>query len=166
VTARQNHSYRVSYYEKDGDGHFIGPGLDATIYSPNPDFKFKNDTGSPLLIIGYVEGDKVTFELYGTSDGRTARVEGPRVLSEFPAGDPIYAETDTLPVGVTKQIEKPHPGGTAVANYYVTYADGHQVSQEFKSYYRRWPARFLVGTAGASPTVSPSPSNSPTPSPL
>jgi len=45
VTARRNHSYRVPYYERDGEGNFIGPGLDATIYSPNPDFRFRNDTG-------------------------------------------------------------------------------------------------------------------------
>lgn len=160
ITARQNHSYRVSYYEKDGTGRYIGPGLDATIYSPNPDLKFKNDTGAPILIIGYVEGDRVSFELYGTSDGRTSHIDGPRLLSEFPAGDPIYADTDTLPVGVTKQIEKAHPGGSAVANYTVTYADGHKASQEFRSYYRRWPARYLVGTAGAVlpstlPTITP-----------
>jgi len=34
---RRPHSYRVGYYEQ---GH--PPGLDATIYSPTVDFKFKN----------------------------------------------------------------------------------------------------------------------------
>jgi len=32
VIERRNHSYRVPYYERDGEGNFIGPGLDATIY--------------------------------------------------------------------------------------------------------------------------------------
>jgi len=146
VTARRNHSYRVPYYERDGEGNFIGPGLDATIYSPNPDFRFRNDTESYILIQGYVEGDKVTFEFYGTSDGRKASVDGPHTLSEVPAGDPIYRETDTLPAGETKKIDTAHPGGVAVATYTIEYADGTVEEQEFKSYYRKWPAKYLVGT--------------------
>ena len=146
VTARRNHSYRVPYYERDGEGNFIGPGLDATIYSPNPDFRFRNNTESYILIQGYVEGDKVTFEFYGTNDGRKSFVDGPHTLSEVPAGDPIYRETDTLPLGVTKKIDSAHPGGVAVATYTIEYADGTKEEQEFKSYYRKWPAKYLVGT--------------------
>ena len=158
ITARKNHSYRVSYYEKDGDGQYIGPGLDATIYDPDPDFKFKNDTGATVLIHAYVIRDTVTFELYGTSDGRTAKIQGPTLLTTIPAGDPIYTETDTLPAGVTKQVETAHAGGSAVATYIVTYPDGTVKKQEFKSFYRRWPARFLVGTAGGtSPSPTPTP---------
>ncbi len=146
VTQRRNHAFRVSYYEWDGDGKFIGPGLDATIYSPEPDLRFKNDTATAILIYGYVKGDQVTFELYGTSDGRTSEVKGPVLLSETPAGDPIYESTDLLPKGVTKQVETAHPGGVAVATYGITYPDGNVVTKEFKSSYRRWPARYLVGT--------------------
>lgn len=145
VTSRQNHSYRVSYYEKDGDGRDIGPGLDATIYSPRPDFKFKNDTGKAILIQGSVKGNKVSFELYGTKDGRTAVIDGPKTLTTVPPGDPITTETDTLPPGETKQIETPHPGGRATATYTVRYADGRTVTVTFNSYYRPWPAQFLVG---------------------
>lgn len=146
VTQRRNHSYRVSYYEKDGTGKFIGPGLDATIYEPDIDFRFRNTTAHPILIIGYVVGDKVTFELYGTRDGRTSQVIGPRLLQEVPAGDPIYTDDSTIPKGTTKQLETPHPGGTAIATYVVTLPDGTKEIQEFKSWYRPWPARFAVGT--------------------
>jgi len=146
ITARRNHSYRVSYYEKDAEGNFIGPGLDATIYSPNPDFRFLNDTDSTILVQGVVEGDKITFSLYGTKDGRVAEVDGPHTLSTFGAGAPIYVDTDTLKKGVTKRLETAHAGGTAVATYKVTYPDGEVNEQEFKSYYRGWPARYLVGT--------------------
>lgn len=147
ITARTAHSYRVSYYEKDGDDKYIGPGLDATIYQPQPDLKFLNDTSNTILIWGYVKDSKVTFEIYGTKDGRESEVIGPKKLSETPPGDPIYAETDTLPKGVTKQIETPHPGGTATATYRVTYPSGEIKEQIFKSSYRAWPARYLVGTA-------------------
>ncbi|MDA2922859.1 VanW family protein [Patescibacteria group bacterium AH-259-L07] len=146
ITARRNHSYRVPYYEYDGEGDFIGPGLDATIYNPDPDFRFVNDTEAAILIQGYVKGDKITFELYGTKDGRVAEVDGPHTLSTLPPGPPIYAETDTLHKGVTKRIESAHPGGEAVATYKITYPDSSVKEQVFKSYYRKWPARYLVGT--------------------
>lgn len=155
VTARRNHSYRVTYYEKDGAGRKIGPGLDATIYEPNVDFKFKNDTAYPLLIIGYVIGDKVTFDLYGTSDGRTSQVIGPRTLTETPPGEPVYIETTDLAPGVIKQVETPHPGGSAIATYVVTYPDGRKEVQEFKSWYRKWPAKYLKGVAQLSASPEP-----------
>jgi vancomycin resistance protein YoaR len=156
VTARRNHSYRVSYYEKDGNGKVIGPGLDATIYQPDTDFRFRNDTAHPVLIIGYVAGDKITFELYGTKDGRTSQVIGPTKLTETPPGEPIYIETTDLAPGVVKQVETPHPGGSATATYIVTYPDGTKKSVEFKSWYRRWPAQYLKGVAAlSSPTPAP-----------
>lgn len=147
ITARRNHSYRVSYYEFNGSGKRIGPGLDATIYEPDVDLKFLNDTGSAIMIFGYVEGDRATFELYGTSDGRKAEIKGPTLLTETSPGDPIYTETDTLAKGVKKQIETAHPGGSATATYIVTYPDGHVAEKKFDSWYRRWPARYLIGTA-------------------
>lgn len=145
VTARRNHSYRVGYYEKDGAGNYIGPGLDATIYDPAPDFRFRNDTGGHILVRGYIHGDLVTFELYGKSDGRKSKVDGPHTLSTTPAGKPIYGVTSDLPAGTIKKIESAHPGGTAIATYTVKYADGRVETQEFKSFYRPWPERFLVG---------------------
>lgn len=146
VTARRNHSYRVGYYEKDGVGNIIGPGLDATIYEPDVDFRFRNDTATPVLIIGSVVGDKVTFQLFGTKDGRTAQVQGPKLLTETPSGNPVYIDEPTLPKGVTKQVEQPHPGGSATAIYTITYADGTVATKEFKSWYRPWPTKFLIGT--------------------
>lgn len=164
ITARRNHSFRISYYEKDGNGAYIGPGLDATIYEPDLDLKFVNDTGNPILIIGYVVGDKVTFEFYGTRDGRTSHVTGPKVLTETPAGEPVYIETTELAPGVIKQVEFPHPGGSTTATYTVTYPDGSVKSQEFKSWYRRWPAKYLKGVAVLStpmPVSPPLPSATP-----
>ena len=158
ITARRNHSYRVSYYEKDATGKKIGPGLDATIYQPQPDLKFKNDTANPIMIIGYVIGDKATFELYGTKDGRASEIDGPHQLTDIPVGDPIYIQSTDIPVGTKKQVETPHAGGTAIATYTVTYADGHKDTTVFHSSYRPWPAQYLVGVAALS-----SPSPTPTP---
>jgi len=146
IVERQPHAYRVIYYEKDGRGRFIGPGLDATIYTPHPDLKFVNDTGNYVLIEGYVSGVKITFNFWGTKDGRTVKIDGPYMSNVVPAPPTQYVETDTLPLGEEKQVEKAHPGATAVAYYTVTKGDQVLFKQTFKSKYKPWPARILVGT--------------------
>jgi len=144
VTARTNHSYEVSYYQRG-----IGPGLDATIYDPSPDFKWKNDTGHPIYIQTSISGTKLTFNLYGTSDGRTVNIDGPHTLATYPtSGDPIYSNTDTLPKGKTELIDPPISGASTTATYTVS-RDGQVINtQVFNSYYRPMPAQYLVGTGG------------------
>ncbi|HUD20775.1 MAG TPA: VanW family protein [Candidatus Saccharimonadales bacterium] len=151
VTERQNHSYRVSYYEPP-------IGLDATIYLPKPDFKFLNDTPGYILIQGKIVGNKITFELWGSGDGRTSAISDPVVSNITDPGDPLYTNTDTLDVGVTKQTEKPHQGATAVVNYTVTRAGTVINKQTFKSVYKALPAQFLVGTR---PVPTPPPPDTP-----
>ena len=63
ITQRRSHSYIVRYYGT--------PGFDATIYPPNPDLKFRNDTQGHILIQTRTEGTKLIFEFYGTPDGRS-----------------------------------------------------------------------------------------------
>jgi vancomycin resistance protein YoaR len=76
IVERQNHSYRVVYYEPAG--------TDATIYDPAPDFKFKNDTPGNLLITSQIEGDNVAFFVWGTPDGRQASSTTPKVYNIVP----------------------------------------------------------------------------------
>lgn len=167
ITERRNHSYRVSYYEKG-----VGPGLDATIYLPSPDLKFLNDTPGWILIQGTVNQAKseITFELYGTSDGRRSEVGKPVILSTTSAPAPIYVETADLPAGTTKQLEKPHDGAKTTVSYRV-YRNNQLIhSQDFASSYKAWAARYLVGKGGTPTEPSPSPTptettSTPTPTP-
>ena len=107
------------------------------------------------FIIGYVAGDKLTFQLYGTKDGRTSAIDGPHQLTETPPGETKYIEDPTKPLGYKQQVETPHPGGSAVATYTVTYPDGHTAKQVFRSYYRPWPAQYIVNTGTATPSPTP-----------
>jgi vancomycin resistance protein YoaR len=138
ITERQNHSYRVSYYEPP-------VGMDATIYYPKPDFKFKNTTNNYILINGYVEGTKVSFDIYGTKDGRTVSVSDPEVYDITPPPDPIYTDDPTLEPGEVKQTDSAHPGAKAI--FYYTVKKGDQIinKQTFKSAYVPWPAKFKRG---------------------
>ncbi len=137
ITDRTPHRYVVSYY---------GPGLDATIYGPEPDLRFINDTGNYLLLQGKVEGNEVTFELYGQRDGRLAQVSDPVLTNEIPAPDIKYVASPDLPIGQTQCSETPHKGITADVTYDVHYATGETKEQRFHSVYQPWQRICLVGT--------------------
>jgi vancomycin resistance protein YoaR len=151
IVERQNHAYRVSYYERG-----TGPGLDATIFEPAPDFKWKNDYASSLFIQSHIEGTKITFDIYGTKEGREVDITPPTILETYPVGDPIYANTDTLPAGVTKQVETAHAGAKTSVTYTVKKNGQQTYSKTFISVYKAWNAQFLVGT-GAAPEPTPTP---------
>jgi vancomycin resistance protein YoaR len=67
ITDRTNHSYAVHYYAPIG--------MDATIYPPDPDLKFRNNTPGYILIQTHQEGASLTYEFYGTADGRSSSSE-------------------------------------------------------------------------------------------
>ncbi|MEX2013078.1 MAG: VanW family protein, partial [Candidatus Levyibacteriota bacterium] len=100
ITERQAHAYRVGYYEQDSP-----PGLDATIYYPTVDLKFKNDTGNYMLIQSSIDlnTQRLTFFLYGTSDGRKTEVSTPVILNQTPAPPPLYQDDPTRPIGSLEQ---------------------------------------------------------------
>ncbi len=72
VTERRNHAYPVSYYSPQG--------TDATIYIPHPDLRFVNNTGHYVLLQAHIDGTILTFDIYGTNDGRTVEVGKPVVF--------------------------------------------------------------------------------------
>jgi len=76
ILERKNHSYAVSYYTAP----YGVPGVDATIYYPDLDFKFKNDTGSYILIQTHMAGTTLTFDFFGTKT-KTGEIRGPQFVS-------------------------------------------------------------------------------------
>src|SRR5260221_13973766 len=137
------HAYRVHYYEEDTD-----PGFDATIYSPTVDFKFKNDTGNYILIQTNIDLNSLvlTFNLYGTKDGRTVEITKPVLWGYAPAPTPLYTDDPTLPLGQLKQIHLAATGIKSQFEYTVT-KNGEVINhQPFFSNFVRWQAKFLRGT--------------------
>jgi vancomycin resistance protein YoaR len=141
ITARTAHAYRVGYYENDSP-----PGIDATIYSPTVDFKFKNDTGHHILIQTQVVGMKLTINIYGTSDGRITTMTKPVILSQTPPLPEIRQDDPTLPRGVVKQVDFAAWGANVVFTRKVI-RNGQEIQNNtFRSNYRPWQAIYLVGT--------------------
>lgn len=148
ITARQNHKYRVSYYEPP-------IGMDATIYDPAPDFKFKNNYSSYILIQSTVVGKKITFDFYGTKDSRVVEIGTPEAYNYVDAGPPVEIPSDTLQPGERKQLEKAHQGASAKFHYKVSRDGSVLQERDFVSKYIPWPEKWLVGPA--IPPVEPPP---------
>jgi vancomycin resistance protein YoaR len=144
IVERHQHAYRVGYYEEDS-----GPGIDAAIYSPTVDLKFKNDTGHALLIQTAIDYsvDRLTFTLYGTKDPNRHVVIGtPVVLSTTPAPPPLYQDDPTLPVGEIKQVDFAAAGADVYFTRTVTENGKVTMYDKFTSDYKPWQAVYLRGT--------------------
>jgi len=144
ITARKNHAYRVSYYEEDSK-----PGFDATVYIPNPDLKFINDTDHHLLIQSIYDGKnkKLTYEIYGTSDGRKAEITNYKQWGAQAPPPDVWIDDPTLPVGKIIQDEQRIPGLKTSFDWIVTKQDGTILHQKtFVSSFVPWAAVFRRGT--------------------
>ncbi len=144
IVERWAHGYRVSWYETG-----TGPGLDATIYAPDVDFKFRNDTERYLLI--QTDTDEVagtlTFRFYGTPTGRLVTMEGPFEENVVPHGPDVYQEDPALPKGTVQQVDWAKDGVDVTVRRTVTEGDVVIHQDTFFSRYRPWRAVYLVGTA-------------------
>lgn len=146
IIERRAHSYRVGYYEQDSP-----PGLDATVYAPTTDLKFKNDTPGHILIQPVVDSKRanLAFEIYGTSDGRIAKISKPVVTNVVAPPEDLYQDDPTLPTGVVKQVDFKAWGAKVTFNYTVK-RDGETIFQKtFVSNYLPWQAVYLRGTGPA-----------------
>lgn len=115
ITERKNHAYPVQYYRPYG--------MDATIYIPRPDLKFKNNTPGSILMLPKIVGTELSFTFYGTNDDRVTTIDGPHILESNPDGSmrTIFTQTvkdasgttvvnATFPSNYKSPSLFPHPG--------------------------------------------------------
>jgi len=139
VTDRTPHSFRVSYYEPP-------VGMDATIYDPAPDLKFINDMSTPILIWGIAGNNGLTFQIYGTKDGRNIEISDPVTYDYVSPPGAVYTESDSMAPGEIRQVERALAGCTASFHYKVTDASGKVLENEtFVSKYVALPNSYYVG---------------------
>lgn len=143
ITERHAHAYRVSYYEQDS-----APGVDATIYVPSIDLKFKNDTNSHILVQTVIDPteQRLTVLFYGTSDGREVTLTKPVISSQTPAPEPLYQDDPTLPKGTVKQVDFAAVGAKVSFKREVIKNGKVIIDETFASNYRPWQAVYLRGT--------------------
>lgn len=171
IVERNSHAYRVGYYERGDPGKWQGPGLDATVYSPLVDFKFKNDSPAWLLMEVYVNtaAARITWKFYSTADGRQVTVKPAIIENVVPAPPPSYEEDPTLAQGVIKQTDYQADGADVTVHRVIT-RDGQVVNSSeppMVTHYQPWRAVFNYGpgTQGI-PTPAPDASAGGTPTPV
>jgi vancomycin resistance protein YoaR len=145
ITPRLPHSYRVSYYELDRK-----PGVDATVYAGDTDFRFINDTPEHILI--HAESDSknlyMSVNIYGTSDGRTTELKDHITWNARPAPAPQYFPDPTLPVGKLVQIDWAASGISSSFINVIKDKNGKVIREDkYVSNYRPWSAKYLQGVA-------------------
>ena len=144
ITERQAHAYRVSYYEEDSK-----PGFDATVFIPSPDLKFTNDTGHYVLVQSVIDmaNKRLTYNIYGTSDGRKVTINNYRQWDSTPAPPDVWIDDPTLTAGKVVQDEHSIPGLKTAFDWIVTDKDGKVIRQKtFQSNFVPWAAVYRRGT--------------------
>ena len=142
ILERRPHAFRVSYYEEDSP-----PGYDATVFIPSPDLKFKNDTPAHILIQSAFDAvNKVlTYEFYGTSDGRQVNISNYRKWGWQAPPPTRYIDDPTLATGQLVQEEHAVAGIKTAFDWIVTRAGEIIHQQTFQSNYVPWAAVFRRG---------------------
>ncbi len=138
IKQRKNHSFAVHYYAPQG--------TDATVYPPNVDIKFLNDSPGALLMQTAidVENTKAYFFYYGTKDDRSTDVIGPFTSAYRPAPPPRTEETLEIPPGTRRKVGEAVAGMNAVW-FRIVHKDGEEKLERVFSAYEARPLYWQVG---------------------
>jgi len=143
IIERSPHSYRVNYYEQDSP-----PGLDAAIYFPSQDIKFKNNTGNNILIQTKLnkETASLIINFFGVKDGRVVQITSPEITDQINPPPEARIIDPSIRKGIIRQTEATAQGATVLINRTVTKEDQIILQDTIKSNYRPWQAVYLIGT--------------------
>ena len=100
VVERNQHAYRVGYYEPQ-------VGFEAAVYDPGKDLKLKNDTGGPILVktINDDARSTLTVQVWGLPQSRKVSVSGATITGHTAHPAAKYVSSAELPRGAVKQID-------------------------------------------------------------
>ncbi|HEX2865217.1 MAG TPA: VanW family protein [Deinococcales bacterium] len=138
LVERHNHSYLVHYYDP--------PGLEATVYAPQLDFKFKNDTPGGLYFQWTLDTATATarLDLFGAARDRKTTLFDPVILATTPAPGPRYTADASVPLGSQWLVDNAEPGVKVYVSRRVDFPDGTVKNDRLNSNYTPWGAIWRV----------------------
>ena len=157
VTQRANHSLTVGYVQL---------AQDAAISGDVKNFKFRNNTDTPIYIAGACENGEITFAIFGKEtrpENRTLEFESVLVETIAP-GEAIVEVDESLPAGTRNVTQKAHTGYVAELWKHV-YVDG-ELTDSIKvntSQYMSTPEHVTVGPDAAEEETPPEDTSEPVP---
>jgi vancomycin resistance protein YoaR len=155
VLERYPHAYRVSYYEMIASGAVDSrlAGLDATVYFPLVDLKFKNDTPYWILMETYVNVNArtLTWKFYSTRDGRTVDWTTTGPTNVKPAPPPLFEVNDELKKNQMKQVDWAANGADVTVTRTVWKDGAVWFQDQFTTHYEPWQAICQYGPESRNP---------------
>jgi len=153
IVERYSHAYRVSYYEKTASGG-VDPslaGLDATVYFPLVDFKFKNDSPYWILMETYVGNSSLMWKFYSTSDGRSVTWETTGPVNVVSAPPPLYEEDSELRKNQMEQKDWAANGADVTVTRTVWQNGAVLFQDQVVTHYEPWQAVCKYGPDSKNP---------------
>lgn len=144
IVERRNHQMTVSY---------VPIGLDATVNWGTTDFRFKNNTGYPVKVVGAVNGKNVAATIVGTATIPNMKVEIKTNTTSVLSPEEQIITDDTKPV--TYSSVKQGKNGYVVEAVRIVYSNGAEISSENLPKSRYNPTK-TVKTVGTLPKEEPS----------
>ncbi|MDA8226157.1 MAG: VanW family protein [Desulfitobacterium hafniense] len=135
IVKRYNHALAISY---------VPLGQDATVAYPDVDLVFKNSTPAYILIRSKVEGDSLTFELFGQTQSKEVIITN-KILSTYYPKEQVLTDESLAPDQVIiRQVGQP---GYTVSTTRTVKENGSVTKEEViaKSYYQASPRIIIVG---------------------
>lgn len=130
IVSRSPHAWPSTY---------VNIGEDATVNWPNLDFKFKNNTDSPVFVITYYKDRRMSAEIWGLSLGKGVTIDLESVITQTtkPPADIKYVLNPELAYGASETTVKARTG-YVVETYQIWYQDGVETGRRLlhKSTYK------------------------------
>jgi len=147
IVERHAHSLYINRYPV---------GLDSTVWGTptrGQNLVFVNDTGHPIVIKGSFTRRTVTFEIWGTNDGRTVNFTAPKITDKVEA-KLYYEYTNTLAPGKKQSINDNYDAFRASVTRTVKSNRGAVLhSDTFNSRYKLLNGLTLVGRYAGDPVA-------------
>jgi vancomycin resistance protein YoaR len=166
IVERSHHAFPV---------HYVPPGRDATVAYGDKDFRFQNNTDSPIAIAADGTGGRVQMRVFGKkAAGREVKIDRTNLSSWGPSVETV--RDSSLPAGARRSSKADNGhAGHRVTVWRTVVVNGKQVRREMVSrdYYESFPRIVHVGTrviasrpksvhAPSAPEVSPPAPGAPT----
>ena len=138
IVQRSNHSYRVHYYDP--------PGMEATVFSPYKNLRFKNDTATPMFIqmTWYTRSQRLELHFFGAKPDRKVSISDPYIYNVRPPAGPRYQADPNVRLGRVRRIDSPERGMSVTISRSVRYNDGRKLGDVTRSTYVPWGAIYAV----------------------
>ena len=139
IVERNQHSYRVKYYEPQ-------VGFEAAVYDPGVDLRMKNDTGAALLIrtVNNNAASRLDIQVWGKKPERSVYVSPATILSRTPHPAPKYVFNPSLPAGASKQVDWAQDGYNLYITRTIKTASGSRTDR-VDTRYKPWQAVYEYG---------------------